>query len=97
MLKSFVSAVFEADEELQRLSFRVSRCRLSKETCETCQEHLWDRFELIWGSRISPSRKMLEAREDFFGFFSPTLNRQGFVCCMRERAQLERQYARCGA
>ncbi|CAK9044177.1 unnamed protein product [Durusdinium trenchii] len=44
----------------------------------TFREHLWDRFEAIWGRRIGPSRKMLE----------------GFICCMRERAQLERQYAR---
>lgn len=42
------------------------------------REHLWDRFELLWARRVAPSRKMLE----------------GFVACMRERAQLERQYAR---
>ena len=54
---------------------------LSVSLRKECEEHLWDRFELIWGWRISPSRKMLE----------------GFVCCMRERAQLERQYARCAA
>eukprot|EP00435_Cladocopium_sp_Y103_P020393 s1298_g5.t1 len=44
----------------------------------TFREHLWDRFDVIWGWRMGPSRRMLE----------------GFVCCMRERAQLERQYAR---
>jgi len=44
----------------------------------TFREHLWDRFDVIWARQMNPSRKMLE----------------GFVCCMRERAQLERQYAR---
>ncbi|CAL1128387.1 unnamed protein product [Cladocopium goreaui] len=44
----------------------------------TFREHLWDRFDVIWGWRMGPTRRMLE----------------GFVCCMRERAQLERQYAR---
>ncbi|CAJ1372175.1 unnamed protein product [Effrenium voratum] len=44
----------------------------------TFKEQMWDCFELLWAQRLGPSRKMLE----------------GFISCMRERAQLERQYAR---
>lgn len=42
------------------------------------KEHMWDRFEFLVTKRLAPSRKMLEA----------------VVVCMRERALVERQYAR---
>jgi len=42
------------------------------------REHMWDQFELLWKRRVEPSRRQLEA----------------FVVCLRDRAQLERQYAK---
>lgn len=42
------------------------------------REHMWDSFEFLWQKRIEPSRKLTE----------------DFVVVLRERAQLERQYAK---
>lgn len=44
----------------------------------TFRQHMWDSFELLWQKRVVPTRRQLEA----------------LVTCFRERAHLERQYAR---
>lgn len=44
----------------------------------TFRQHMWDSFELLWQRRVVPSRRQLEA----------------LITTFRERAFLERQYAR---
>lgn len=42
------------------------------------REHMWDQFDLLWRQRVEPTKRKLEV----------------YVGCLRDRAQLERTYAK---